>query len=187
MYILKKSPRTLGLDEPIRHDSHKRPTSRRDFIAQGFLTGPAVVTAGSLLSALLSRKAHGAMSPPLETYASDVCNISAGAGKVPFICFDLSGGANLLVHDTQLLAIIDGWIGQLPEEAFMGILPMLRRVFASIDRSERRHLLDRLRRPLSGDAGAPVAASGDAAAPGFAAALPLLLTILGLDNQERAA
>ncbi len=95
MYILKKSPRTLGLDEPIKHGSHKRPTSRRDFIAQGFLTGPAVVTAGSLLSALWGRKAHGAMSPPLESYALDTCNITAGAGKVPFICFDLSGGANL--------------------------------------------------------------------------------------------
>jgi hypothetical protein len=95
MYILKKSPRTLGLDEPIRHESHKAPRTRRDFIAQGLMTGPAVVTAGSLLSLLLGRRAHAAMSPPLESYASDICNISAGAGKVPFICFDLSGGANL--------------------------------------------------------------------------------------------
>jgi hypothetical protein len=95
MYILKKSPRTLGLDEPIKHDSHKRPVSRRDFIAQGFRTGSAVVTAGALLSTLAGRKAHAAMSPPLETFALDVCNITAGAGKVPFICFDLAGGANL--------------------------------------------------------------------------------------------
>jgi len=95
MYILKKSPRTLGLDEPIRHESHAAPRTRRDFIAQGLITGPAVVTAGTLLTALLGRKANAAMSPPLETYASSICNISPGAGKVPFICFDLSGGANL--------------------------------------------------------------------------------------------
>jgi hypothetical protein len=95
MYILKKSPRTLGLDEPIRHESHKAPRTRRDFIAQGLLTGPAVVTAGTLLTSLLGRRANAAMSPPLESYATDICNISAGAGKVPFICFDLSGGANL--------------------------------------------------------------------------------------------
>jgi hypothetical protein len=95
MYILKKSPRTLGLDEPIRHESHKAPRTRRDFIAQGLMTGPAVVTAGTLLTSLLGRKANAAMSPPLESYATDICNISAGAGKVPFICFDLSGGANL--------------------------------------------------------------------------------------------
>jgi hypothetical protein len=97
----------------------------------------------------------------------------------------LSGGANILLHDTQLLAIIDGWMAQLSDGAFMGILPMLRRVFSSIDRSERRHLLERLRRPLSSEAGQANAAH-DAAAPGFAAALPLLLTILGLDK-ERAA
>jgi hypothetical protein len=95
MYILKKSPRTLGLDEPIRHESHKRPVSRRDFIAQGLRTGPAVVAGGAVLTALMGRQARGAMSPPLEDFAADICNISAGAGKVPFICFDLAGGANL--------------------------------------------------------------------------------------------
>jgi hypothetical protein len=106
MYILKKSPRTLGLDEPIRHESHKAPRTRRDFIAQGLLTGPAVVTAGTLLTSLLGRKANAAMSPPLETYATDICNISAGAGKVPFICFDLSGGANL--QGSEILLGRDG-------------------------------------------------------------------------------
>jgi hypothetical protein len=95
MYILKKSPRTLGLDEPIRHESHKRPVSRRDFISQGLRTGPAVVAGGAVLSALMGRQARGAMSPPLEDFAADICNISAGAGKVPFIAFDLAGGANL--------------------------------------------------------------------------------------------
>ncbi len=101
MYILKKSPRTLGLDEPIRHESHKRPVSRRDFIAQGFTTGPAIVAGGALLSALYGRRAHAAMSPPLEDFAANICNISAGAGKVPFIAFDLAGGANL--HGSEML------------------------------------------------------------------------------------
>ena len=55
MYILKKSPRTLGLDEPIRHESHKAPVSRRDFIAQGLKTGPAVIAAPAFLSMLLGR------------------------------------------------------------------------------------------------------------------------------------
>src|SRR5262245_18939688 len=95
MYILKKSPRTLGLDEPIEHGNHKRPVTRRDFIAQGFRTGPAIVAGGAMLSALIGRQARATMSPPLEDFASNVCNISAGAGKVPFICFDLAGGANL--------------------------------------------------------------------------------------------
>ncbi len=100
MYILKKSPRTLGLDEPIKHESaHKRPVSRRDFIAQGFRTGPAVIAAGGLLSTLMGRRAH-AMSPDMEALATG-CAISPGAGKVPFIAFDLAGGANL--HGSEIL------------------------------------------------------------------------------------
>ena len=54
MYILKKSPRTLGIDEPIKHESHKAPVSRRDFIAQGFRTGPAIVAGGAR-----AQRAHG--------------------------------------------------------------------------------------------------------------------------------
>src|SRR5688500_20267457 len=87
MYILKKSPRTLGLDEPIKHGSHKKPVTRRDFIAQGFRTGPAIVTAGGILGALMTNKARATMTTPLEEYASNICLISAGAGKVPFIAF----------------------------------------------------------------------------------------------------
>src|SRR5688572_13714287 len=94
MYILKKSPRTLGVDEPIRHESHKRPKSRRDFIAQGFMTGPAVIAAPSFLAMLIGPEKAQAMSPDLEAMRA-VCNITAGAGKVPFIAFDLAGGANL--------------------------------------------------------------------------------------------
>jgi hypothetical protein len=98
----------------------------------------------------------------------------------------LSGGANILLHDGQLLAIIDGWMAQLSDGAFMGILPMLRRVFSGIDRAERRHLLDRLKRPLSAEMARADAAADNNTPPGFAAALPMLLTILGLDK-ERAA
>jgi hypothetical protein len=97
MYILKQSPRGLGLDEPIRHDSHKRPRTRRDFIAQGFMTGPAVVAAPSLFSLLMSSKA-AAMSDDLNALKTE-CGITAGAGKIPFICFDLAGGAAIAGSD----------------------------------------------------------------------------------------
>ncbi len=103
MYLLKKSPRTLGKDEPIRHESHKKPVTRRDFISQGFMTGPAVVAVPTLLTMLVrSEIARGnPLSPDLEAMllAEDrpggLCNVQAGAGKIPFICFDLAGGANL--------------------------------------------------------------------------------------------
>jgi hypothetical protein len=109
MYLLKKSPRTLGLDEPIRHENHKRPVTRRDFISQGFITGPAVVAVPSMLAMLVrSEIARGnPLSPDLEallapeSFPGGLCNVQAGAGKVPFICFDLAGGANL--HGSEML------------------------------------------------------------------------------------
>jgi hypothetical protein len=97
----KKPPRTLGLDEPIRHENHKAPVTRRDFIAQGLRTGPAIIAAPAALSLLIASQRAGAMSPDLEAMLlpenqpGGLCNVQAGAGKIPFICFDLAGGANL--------------------------------------------------------------------------------------------
>jgi hypothetical protein len=102
MIIRSKKPhRTLGVDEPLRHENHKAPVTRRDFIAQGMRTGPAILAAPAALTMLLDAQKVGAMSPDLEamllpdTTPGGLCNIQAGAGKVPFICFDLAGGANL--------------------------------------------------------------------------------------------
>jgi hypothetical protein len=94
----KKSPRLLGLDEPIRHESHKAPVTRRDFIAQGMRTGPAIIAAPAALAMLIGSDNARAMSPDLEALLGGGplgCNIQAGAGKIPFIAFDLAGGANL--------------------------------------------------------------------------------------------
>jgi hypothetical protein len=103
-FIIKsrgRKRRPLALDEPLRHESHKRPVTRRDFLAQGFITGSATVLAPSILGAVLSpRLAHGA---PSTTLSDDIlalkdnaiCAIQGGAGKIPFICFDLAGGANI--------------------------------------------------------------------------------------------
>jgi hypothetical protein len=98
MFIIKSQrKRPLKLDEPIKHGSHKRPVTRRDFLAQGFLTGAATVVAPSILGSLLDpRVANALTSAELDTLAKGVCNITEGAGKIPFICFDLAGGANIV-------------------------------------------------------------------------------------------
>ena len=85
--------RTLALNEPLRHTDHKRPVTRRDFIAQGFLTGAATVVVPSMLGALLNPRVANALSADINPL--NVCKIQAGAGKIPFICFDLAGGANI--------------------------------------------------------------------------------------------
>ena len=93
----KKSPRTLGLDEPIRHESHKAPVTRRDFIAQGFKTGPAIIAAPARRSRMLigSDKRARACRPTSKRCWPGGLQDPGGAGKIPFICFDLAGGANL--------------------------------------------------------------------------------------------
>ena len=72
----KKSPRMLGLDEPIRHENHNAPVTRRDFIAQGLKTGPAVLAAPAALALLMKAGKAGAMSPDLEAMLSPAaCNV----------------------------------------------------------------------------------------------------------------
>jgi len=84
MIIRKGRLRTLGLNEPIRHGSHKRPVTRRDFIAQGFMTGAATVTAGGILSLFANpRAAYAALSPDLEALRASCGIATFGAGKIP--------------------------------------------------------------------------------------------------------
>jgi hypothetical protein len=81
-------------DAPQLHGDHPRPVTRRQFVAQGFMSGAAyTVGAGSL--GLLSTNAMAALSGDIDDLRVNVCRITNGAGKIPFICFDLAGGANI--------------------------------------------------------------------------------------------
>ncbi|HEX6996808.1 MAG TPA: hypothetical protein VF322_01615 [Gammaproteobacteria bacterium] len=82
-------------DAPQRHNSHSRPMTRRELIGQGFLAGSATVLTGGILSLFSNpRAAYAALAADLELLKAD-CGITDGAGKIPFICFDLAGGANM--------------------------------------------------------------------------------------------
>ncbi len=84
-------------DAPLRHPDHPRPMTRRQFVAQGFLSGSAFVLGGGVLSLFTNpRQAYAALSSDLQPLLTNPCNIATvGAGKIPFICFDLAGGANI--------------------------------------------------------------------------------------------
>jgi hypothetical protein len=91
----KKPPKGLGLHEPLRLLDHSRPRTRREFVAQGFLTGAATVIAPTMLGVLGNpRMARAALSADIQS-AVTACGITTGAGKIPFICFDLAGGGNI--------------------------------------------------------------------------------------------
>ncbi|MDQ1241481.1 MAG: hypothetical protein QG550_732 [Pseudomonadota bacterium] len=111
MIIRKALPRQLALDEPIRHEgAHKRPVTRRDFLAQGFAAGLGTVVAPTVFGLFANpRAAMAALSPDLEALRS-TCGIEVlGAGKIPFICVDLAGGANMVGSNV----LIGGPGGQL--------------------------------------------------------------------------
>ncbi|MCZ6829922.1 MAG: general secretion pathway protein GspF [Gammaproteobacteria bacterium] len=94
---MRKRSRFYRLDDALKHPDHRRPLSRRELISQGFRAGGATLLGTSLFS-LLGPRAH-AISPDLldskfTPYTS--CDLGAVAGrKIPFICFDLAGGANI--------------------------------------------------------------------------------------------
>jgi len=96
--MTKKTSKALPVDAPLLHADHPRPVTRRDFIRQGFTTGTASVLAGGVFGLFANpRDAMAALSSDISSLATDVgCSLGAltGGAKVPFICFDLAGGAN---------------------------------------------------------------------------------------------
>jgi hypothetical protein len=85
------------IDEALRHPGHRRPMTRRELISQSFRAGGATLLGTSLFS-LLGPRAH-AISPDLLDPAFtqySACDLGKVSGrKIPFICFDLAGGANI--------------------------------------------------------------------------------------------
>lgn len=94
---MAKNRTVRDYDAPKRHPDHRRPVTRREFVAQGFLSGSAFTLGGGVMSLFSNpREAFAALSGDLTPLLSDPCNIATdGAGKIPFICFDLAGGANI--------------------------------------------------------------------------------------------
>src|SRR5699024_6901722 len=52
----------------------------------------------------------------------------------------VGSGGLLLVHDRNLLRLIDEWVSGLREQDFVDVLPVLRRTFGAFASSERRIL-----------------------------------------------
>jgi hypothetical protein len=96
---MSKKSKALGIHEPLRHQDHPRPSTRRQFLAQGFLTGAATVVAPTLAGMLAYPRSARALSnsllAPDMLAAVTNCGITTGAGMIPFICFDLAGGGNI--------------------------------------------------------------------------------------------
>jgi hypothetical protein len=82
--------------KPLCHADHPRPVTRRDFLARGLISGAGIVVAPTVFGLFANpRAARAALAPDMQALRQ-ACGIAVqGAGKIPFICFDLSGGGNI--------------------------------------------------------------------------------------------
>jgi len=102
-----KPQKSYGLNDPLPHTDHAAPKTRRDFLRQGFISGTGSVLGGGVFSLFANPQAAMASVSsdllgladdirPNEANNTDVCKIGeVTGGKIPFICFDLAGGANI--------------------------------------------------------------------------------------------
>lgn len=63
---------------------------------------------------------------------------NTAAAKAAWIDGFLGGRGLLLVHDRELLRLIDDWLRSLVDDMFVEILPLLRRTFGAFESGERR-------------------------------------------------
>jgi len=95
---MAKKRKSLQPDEPLYHADHPKPVTRRDFLRQGFISGAGIVASGGVFSLFANpRAAYAQLSADIEQLAADSgCPIqNFTGGSIPFICFDLAGGANI--------------------------------------------------------------------------------------------
>lgn len=107
----------------------------------------------------------------------------------------LEGNTLILLHDEVLWHVVDSWLCGLSEDAFLYVLPLLRRIFADASQAERRSLGERAEQEAQAmpeqepeaEGAAPVAGEEAASpaqavppAPGLIS--PLFRCILGLQE-----
>ena len=84
--------RKRSYDDPMFHPNHPRPRTRREFLSQGFIMGTGAVLGSAMVT--LPGNVQAALSPDLAALVSSCGIAQQGAGKIPFIAFDLAGGSN---------------------------------------------------------------------------------------------
>jgi hypothetical protein len=107
----KHPPRRPPSPHALTNLDHRPPVTRREFLGRGLISTSATVIGMSSFFSLFAdpRKAYAALAPDIQQLVTSPCNIRAGAGKVPFIAFDLAGGGNIAGSN----ALVGGAGGQL--------------------------------------------------------------------------
>ena len=125
---------------------------------------------GVIDSADAARRMRLALSPGADP--------AVGAGWVEGFLRD---SGTILLHDRDLFDTIDGWVTDMPQDAFDNILPLLRRTIATFSAPERRSIGERI---LAGRRERSEAATAGIDERRAEMVMPILARILGVDGDR---
>ena len=92
----------------------------------------------------------------------------------------LKGSGTILLIDQDLWNLVNNWVGQLPDDVFTQVLPLLRRTFANYTQPERKKLGEKVKSGGTGSVPTVTVASGldpERAKRG----IPVVLQLLGIN------
>jgi hypothetical protein len=90
----------------------------------------------------------------------------------------LQGSGLLLLHDPEIWTVLDQWVTELHPDAFIAMLPLLRRTFAAFTAAERRQMTERVKQ---GSAKHATKVEMDLDGDRASLVLPLIAQLLGLE------
>ena len=98
-----------------------------------------------LVQGRATRLLHDSGNWPVESVQRRLSQALSGgtppARGAAFVEGFLAGSGSVLVHDAELLAVLDGWVSSLTGDAFDAVIVLLRRTFGAFEAAERRQLM----------------------------------------------
>jgi hypothetical protein len=100
------------------------------------------------------------------------------ASGAAFVEGFLAGAGTVLIHDTELLGVLDDWLAGLQAASFLASVPLLRRTFGAFEPAERRQIAELVHSGPSGWHGGVL--SGDFDTARVERALATVRALLGV-------
>lgn len=160
------------LDHPSRHTTFPAVLTQladRHAMRHGLVSGRAtrlLHDAGTWSAVAVERRLSQALSGG-----------TAPAVGAAFVEGFLAGSGTVLVHDTELLGVVDRWLSSLAIESFDAVIALLRRTFGAFEPAERRQIMSLL---LGGSIGRVSGFGADVDPERAAAVLDTVRHMLGL-------